>query len=1000
MRSPLWPASLLAACVGCRGPGAPELAGATPETSPAVEVRSLGPLVEAQAPAGGSPRPLTIADLDRWQTIESGTLSHRGRWFAYELRPADRTDGAALFVSTDRARRFEVPRGAAPRVTADERFGVARVTPPTEALRAARRAGKKDNDLPKPGMLVVDLQRGTSTFVRDVRRFEVPEVGGSALAYLLERTAPDAAEREHRPQGQRSVAPEAPERAIPGEKPPAHVRDHEDGTTLVVLDLDTGRERRFAHVTDFRFTRDGAWLAFVTATKSEGGDGVWVLATRGDAEPRPVAEGEGRYQSLTTDDGGTWLAFLTDRGEFRGKAPAFEVHVTRLAGGAGATVIGRDHAGLPRGWAPSPHRAPWFSRSGSRLYFGTAPVAEPTPEEELEELRVDLDLWSHTDVDLQSEQLVERQRERERSFLAVAHLGGGGASVTASVVQLGGPDLHEVEVPGLGDGDVALGLHDVPYREERQWDRQARTDVFALDVHTGARWPIATALRARPAASPSGRWLHWWDLDRQDWFVCDVVAARAGAAATRALRTASVAPFADEENDRPERRSAYGAGGWLADDSRLLLHSEFDVWAFDPTGASPPVSPTRALGAARQTRFRVLDLDPREPGLGAVAPLVLTSFEETTKASGFWTADPSARGAPVERIRGDARFGALTRAQAAEVVSFTREDYRSFPDVWCADASFASPRRVTEANPRALEFRWGRAQPYAWRDSTGGAREGILCVPDDFDPTRRYPTLVYFYEKSADDLHEHWDPIPHRSMVRFPFYTSRGYVVFVPDIVYRTGEPGRSAEDCVLSGIDSLIAAGIADPDRIGVQGHSWGGYQIAHLVTRTARFRCAVSGAPVANMTSAYGGLRYATGISRQWQYERSQSRIGATLWDARERYIENSPVFFLDKVVTPLLILHNDKDGAVPWTQGLELFLALRRLGRAAWLLNYNGEDHGLARYAHRRDYAQRMAQFFDHFLMDAPAPRWMTTGIPAVAKGRDLALDTPTRATEEPQ
>jgi dipeptidyl aminopeptidase/acylaminoacyl peptidase len=207
---------------------------------------------------------------------------------------------------------------------------------------------------------------------------------------------------------------------------------------------------------------------------------------------------------------------------------------------------------------------------------------------------------------------------------------------------------------------------------------------------------------------------------------------------------------------------------------------------------------------------------------------------------------------------------------------------------------------------------------------------------------------------------------------------------------YRVGYPGESALDCIVPGILSILEEGFVDPARIGVQGHSWGGYQIAHMITQTDIFAAAEAGAPVSNMTSAYGGIRWASGMNRAMQYEKTQSRIGATLWEGLPRYIENSPLFWADKVNTPVLMLHNDEDGAVPWYQGIEFFTALRRLGKPTWLVNYNGEPHGVRKYQNRKDWAERMQQFFDHYLQGAPAPVWLVEGVPAVMKGKTLGLE----------
>ncbi len=250
--------------------------------------------------------------------------------------------------------------------------------------------------------------------------------------------------------------------------------------------------------------------------------------------------------------------------------------------------------------------------------------------------------------------------------------------------------------------------------------------------------------------------------------------------------------------------------------------------------------------------------------------------------------------------------------------------------------------------------------------------------------------MVTFYERKSNNLHQYHPPTPHRSVIRQTWYASRGYVVFTPDITYQVGYPGESALKDVLSGVLHMIDTGYVDADNLGTQGHSWGGYQIAYLVTKTDIFKAAAGGAPVSNMTSAYGGIRWGSGMSRMFQYEKTQSRLGGSLWEAPMRYIENSPIFWADKVNTPLLMLHNDHDGAVPWEQGIEMFVALRRLGRPAWLVNYNGEPHWPTTYANIRDWNIRMQQFFDHYLMGAPAPVWLEQGVPAVDKGKTLGLE----------
>jgi dipeptidyl aminopeptidase/acylaminoacyl peptidase len=251
--------------------------------------------------------------------------------------------------------------------------------------------------------------------------------------------------------------------------------------------------------------------------------------------------------------------------------------------------------------------------------------------------------------------------------------------------------------------------------------------------------------------------------------------------------------------------------------------------------------------------------------------------------------------------------------------------------------------------------------------------------------------VVYFYERSSDGLHGYSAPAPSASTINKTYAVSNGYLVFIPDIPYRDGYPGQSCYDAVVSGTYALLERyNYIDKDRLGLDGQSWGGYQIAWLITQTDLYAAAFAGAPVVNMTSAYGGIRWGSGMSRAFQYEDTQSRIGGTLWEKPIHFIENSPLFFVPKIKTPVLIMANDQDGAVPWYQGIEFFSALRRLSKPAWLLTYNTEDHNLVRRPARMDLSIRKMQFFDHYLKGEPMPSWMKNGVPATEKGKNQGYE----------
>ena len=335
---------------------------------------------------------------------------------------------------------------------------------------------------------------------------------------------------------------------------------------------------------------------------------------------------------------------------------------------------------------------------------------------------------------------------------------------------------------------------------------------------------------------------------------------------------------------------------------------------------------------------------------------------------------------------------AINRSKNGSKMILRRCSVNEYPDAFFMDSDFKNEKRISNTNPQQNEYNWSTVELVDWVSYDGIPLQGLLYKPENYDEEKSYPLIVYYYELNSDELHNHYAPKPTASVVHATEYASAGYFVFIPDIRYRPGHPAKSAYDCIMSGTDKVLKLYPSiDSKRMGLQGQSWGGYQTAQMITMTNRYAAAMAGAPVSDMISAYGGIRWESGLNRQFQYEKQQSRIGATLWEAPELYIENSPIFNLPKVKTPLLIMSNDEDGAVPWYQGIELFTGLKRLGKPCWMLNYNGDKHNLMKNANRIDLSIRMRQFFDYYLQGAPAPKWLTDGIPATVKGEEMRYET---------
>ncbi len=934
-------------------------------------------------PALAQQRPLDHEDVLRWNQIGGQSLSPDGGWLAYVLSAMEGDPTLTLRASAEGGPVLTV-RGTSPQFTSDSRYLVYSVPAPEALTDSLKLEGKRGDDLPQSELAVADLaavfvgrgpQMSGITNLGEVAGFEVAEEG-AWLAYLVKPEEPEDEEAE----------PDAPAEEEEAEESGEPDHDKDEGKILVVRDLASGQETRYENVVEYVFATHGAALAFTTSTEDGTGDGAHVL-TLPAGTLHTVMGAEGHYRQIALSEDGSQVAFLTDAADWAAEQPEFALHRATAGSWSPSVVASSATSGVPGGWWVSEHGDLEFSESGARLHFGTAPRPAPEPDEKvLDEDRVVLDIWNWKDPYLQPMQLVQADQERNRTYAAVAHLRDG------RVVQLGTEALPNVRFADEGESRYALGITDVPHRQLVSWDGRYN-DVYAIDVTTGRARLMAERLKGFGGAglSPAGTYASWWDGEARHW-----KAAPMAGGETLVLSAGAERPVWNELDDHPDLPPPYGSAGWTASDRAFLYYDRNDVFRFEP-GSGTTTNLTAGAGRASGMRFRYVSTDPELDHVPE-GEILLDAFHLTGKQSGFFAGRSDRASAPTEIVLGDKRYRVRGKAADADRWLVSREDFREFPDLWVTDGSITDMVKVTDANPQQAQYRWGSAEVVQWTSSDRIPLQGILFTPDGFDPTQKYPMMVYFYERMSDGVHQYRAPTPGGSSVSVPFYVSRGYVVFIPDIPYEIGYPGESALDAVVPGVLSLIDRGFVDPDKIGVQGHSWGGYQIAYMITKTNLFAAAEAGAPVSNMTSAYGGIRWQTGMSRMFQYERTQSRIGGTLWEATNEYLHNSPLFYADKIQTPLLMMHNDEDGAVPWYQGIEMFVAMRRLQKPVWMLNYNGEAHGLRQEQNRKDWAIRMQQFFDHYLMDAPAPVWMEEGVPAILKGKTLGTELVTRRVSE--
>ncbi len=922
--------------------------------------RILLVLVAAVAVAQQAKRPLTHRDYASWRSIQSPLLARDGKRLAYALFPQE---GDGEIIVRDLATGKELREGAGelppppdPDPDAEEqgpprpatrllftnsgRFLAATTFPARAEIERARKERKKPEEMPKRGLLIVNTVTGAATRIAGVKSFQAPEKGGDWVAYLKEGTR------------------------------------KEYGSELVLRDLSKPEpnERSFEDVLEYSLSKDGRTLVYTVSSKQENKNGVYA-ATAGTAETRALLAGKGKYSKLTWDRAQSRLAFLSDRDDAAAKRPSFKLYLWETGAAAAAEAVSTATEGFRSGWAVSDRGSLSFSRDGGRLFLGCAPSrpsADKEPDAAPPTDKVIADLWRWNDDYVQPMQKVRATRERSRSYTAVFHI------ATKQFVQLGSPEVQTV-IPS-DNGRYAVGGDDRAYRRMVDYDGN-HADYYQIDTTTGERTRYAEKLRSPERGSgnlwsPDGRYLLFF-RDR-NWHSVSVP----GGAVTNLTAGLGV-NFYNEEDDRPEPASSHGAAGWTSDGKFVLLYDRFDIWQISPDGKGAK-NITSGFGRRRNLQFRVVRLereDDDEPrGLDPEKRLLLRAESIATRDTGFWRTHLNAVQAPEKLVMGSRNYRALSKAKDADVVLLTASTFQNFPDLQITDSTFRELRTVSSANPQQSQMLWGSGELISYATADGHKLQAALYKPENFDPAKKYPMLVYIYERLSQNLHNFVDPKPGTS-INIAYYVSNGYLVLAPDIVYTVGSPGQSALKCVMPAIQAVVNKGFVDENAIGLQGHSWGGYQAAYLLTQTNRFRAAEAGAPVGNMISAYNGIRWGSGLPRQFQYEQTQSRIGGTLWQYPLRFIENSPIFMADRVQTPLLIIHDDQDDAVPWYQGIELFLSLRRLGKEAYLFNYNGELHGLRKRHNQKDYTMRMQQFFDHFLKDAPKPEWMEKGIPYV-------------------
>jgi dipeptidyl aminopeptidase/acylaminoacyl peptidase len=957
-------------------------------------------------------KPLDHSVYDSWQSIGERMISNDGKWVVYTVTPQE--GDADLFIqSTDGTNyKKQISRGYNAIITEDSRYVVFKIKPWYKETREARIKKKKPEDMPKDSIGIVELGKDDVLKVAKIKSYKTPEKGFGWVAYQKEAVPSKQAiaptqktvdslkkkidsltllvtELKNTKSGSKDD--------FDADDDPSTSASANEGSDLILRNLAKDEEKTFKNVVDYTFNTCGQKLVMriSKSPKDSLSANAVLLYDLKNGTLDTILKNGNDFRNFAFTEDGSKRAFIAERDTNKKALQKFyDLYLYRDGADSAIVLINKHSIGMEVGNTVSENGTINFSKTGNRLFFGTAPIQPPKDTSLVDIDLVKLDIWNYKDDYLQTQQLFRLNNDLRRNYLAVYDFTDG------TMKQLGSEGLPLVIPTNEGDGDYFVAVTDTGRRIELQWTGNTKKDVYVINVKTGERTLVKKNHDGQVYPSTTGKYILLYDNKARNYFAWDTQRKT-----LENITSKIKVPLYNELNDVPDDPNPYGIMGWHEGDLAVYVYDRYDVWKVDPSNKVQPGRLNFFSGRKDKTVYRYLRVNPEERYIKSNQSLYFRLFSETNKSSNIAVL---ANGKLLNDFSlsfityfGGHAFNSLLKAKNVDAFLYTRESYVESPDLFFAPIKHKDTTsgwhigglpsmQLTSLNPQQSLYNWGSAELYHWKAFNGKDATGILYKPENFDSTKKYPMLIYFYEKLSDNLYNYIAPAPTPSRLNIPFFVSRGYLVFTPDIIYTKGHPGKDAYNYIVSGAQSLTKKKCVDAKNIGIQGQSWGGYQVAYLITATNMFKAAWAGAPVVNMFSAYGGIRWESGVNRQFQYERSQSRIGATPWDRPDLYIENSPFFHLKNVTTPLVIMSNDADGAVPWYQGIEFFTAMRRLGKKVWLLSYNGEAHNLVERRNRKDIQIREQQYFDWLLKGEKPPKWITDGVPAVKKGKDWGLE----------
>lgn len=725
-----------------------------------------------------------------------------------------------------------------------------------------------------------------------------------------------------------------------------YLRKH-DKTDLVIQGLNNNKEIILTDITDY-LADNQANMLLLKRISANGENLSWMDLK--SLKEYPICHHK-QFESITVDGINRQIAFIADKVLWRYKLGDEKPLAINLGTNNGASIDNINK----------------FSTDGNILFFT---VKDCPPEITADDV-VKLDIWSYSDKRLQSQQLKELY---PKSNLRAINLN------TNEIFAL----QQEDEYFSFLNEETGLITRLEANNSERNWNPAAKEVYSIIHLSTGQCTDLSFEAQK---ISPDGRLIVGYDKNRESYLSYDIHTGT-----IKNLTKGIAGQQKDVNYDLPGIVPCeFIFAGWLASDSSLLLYDNFDIWKVDPKGHRAPISLTNQYGRAHHLVFK-LATEYNNDLIADKGDLLLNAFNTLTKENGFYKVKQNALSNPIKLTMDACVYNQPytnlpglypIKSNNANKWIVKKESADVSPNYYLTE-NFITFKPVSDLHPEK-DVNWVTSTLIDFQTADGNHSQGVLYKPENFDATKKYPVIIHYYEKLSDHLNVNKEPAPAHDNINIPWMVSHGYLIFTPDIYYTIGQPGASALNSILGARNCLSRYSWIDSTKIGLQGHSFGGYETNFIITHSDKFAAAVSASGITDFVSDYGGLRGDAGNSLKGQYELTIGRIGKTLWENRNLYIDNSPIFFADKITTPLLMINNKNDDAVAFSQGVELFTALRRLGKTVWMLQYDDEGHSILGNKASVDYTLRMEQFFDHYLKNKPCPDWMTFGTKASSKGR---------------